>query len=168
MAVETTDSAQVAAAEASPQTLVDVSVSGGRVRSIIGTMEVTAAQVTDDGDILRLARIPSNAVINSIELGSDALGASGGTANVGIYQTDGTEDDEDAYASAVTILQAGSALTRVENEARDIDNVGERVWQDAGDTSDPGGLKDICVTIAATMGTPAAGSVSWVIHYTID
>lgn len=168
MAVETTDSALITNAVAVPAVANSVSVDGGRVRSKKGTFEVTAAQVTDDGDILRLCRIPTNAVIDSIEIASDALGASGGTANVGLYETDGTLVDEDAYASAITLLQAGGAMTRVENEARDISKVGQKVWQDGGLTSDPGGLLDICITIAATMGTPAAGTVSFNVRYTVD
>lgn len=168
MAVNTTDSTQVSNADAVSPIMTDVGVAGGRVRTLMGTFEVTAEDVTEDGDILRLARIPANAIINSIEIASDVLGAAAGTANVGLYQVDGTLDDEDAYASAITLLQAGGALTRVENEARDINKIGQRVWEDAGDTADPGGHKDICVTLASAMTTPAAGTVSYVIHYTID
>lgn len=168
MAVETTDSPLITNLEASPVVMNAVAVAGGRIRTQKGTFEVTGAQVTDDGDILRLCRVPSNAVINAIEIASDALGASGGTANVGLYEPDGTLLDEDAYASAITLLQAGGAMTRVENEARNIDNVGERVWQDAGLSEDPGGLLDICITIASTMGTPAAGTVSFNVEYTVD
>ena len=153
---------------ASPVVLTPVGLSGGRERVIMGTMEVVAATFDADGDTLRLTKIPTGARITSIELAADDLDTSTDSdISVGLAEEDGTIIDEDAYALSVT-LQAAFAMTRVENKTRDINNVGEQVWQDAGKTTDPGGLVEIVLYQTATVGSVALGTLSWIIKYTID
>jgi hypothetical protein len=139
---------------------------GGRQRTCIGTLEAAAADI-DVGDEILLAPIPTNARIGRILLFFDDLGTTL-TVDVGLHKTDGTIKDQDAYATAVDVATAANtAGLNVRNEAMNIDKLGQRVWEDAGDTVDPGGHYVVSITTAAS-STPAAGTISWIIEYTID
>ena len=163
------NSQMITDAIASPVVLTPVGLSGGRERVIMGTMEVVAAIFDADNDTLRITKIPTGARITSIEFASDDLdGGTDSAVNVGLAEENGDIIDEDAYASAIEIFRAPVAMTRVENEARDINNVGEQVWQDAGKTTDPGGLVEIVLYQTAAVSSPTLGTLSWIIKYTID
>ena len=115
------------------------------------------------------------AVIISIEIGSDALDAgSHSIINVGLStrgadaSTAGTIKDEDTYATLVTTWQSATALTEVTNEARDINEQGNAVWQDAGDSADPQAIYEICVYQTAAVTTDAAGTAVYRVLYAID
>lgn len=140
----------------------------GRQRTINGTVAVLTTDMEDD-DIVMLAPIPTCARITSIVVFSDALAASGLAVDVGLYQTDGTVVDRDAYASAITTFQAGSTTgVEVAFEARDINKMGQRVWEDAAATSDPGGHYYLALTVETVGGTPADGDISFRIEYEIN
>ena len=109
-----------------------------------------------------LAPIPSNAAVPSLFIGSDTLGGSC-TFNVGIYTTDGTVKDEDVFASTVA---DAAAMADVRFEAADIDTASKKMWELAGDSSDPGGYYYVAATMAAAGGT--AGTMSWNIHYIVN
>ena len=147
--------------EASPPTLNDVANLHGSIRVAQGTL-VVAAGDSDDNDILHLVAIPSNATVPHIYVGSDTLGGSS-TLNVGIYTTAGVVVDEDLFASAVA--DAG-ALADVRHEASNINTVGQKAWELAGASSDPGGSYYISVTMQAAGGTE--GDLSFIIHYVVD
>ncbi len=155
------NSTLVSNVEASPPTLNDVANLHGSMRVAQGTI-VVAAGDSDDNDILHLVAIPSNATIPHIFLGSDTLGGSC-TLNVGIYTTAGVVVDEDLFASAVA--DAG-ALADVRHEASNINTVGQKAWELAGASSDPGGSYYISVTMQAAGGTE--GDLSFIIHYVVD
>ena len=89
-----------------------------------------------------LAPIPTNASISSIKLFNDDLDSGTTmTTDVGLYDTAIAAVDDDAYASAITDLRgAVTTGTEVAFEARNINAMGQKVWQDAGQSSDPGGL----------------------------
>ena len=75
--------------------------------------------------------------------------------------------DDDAYASAITDLRgAVTTGTEVAFEARNINTMGQKVWQDAGQSSDPGGYYYVALTFDAAGDT--AGDLSFVIEYTVD
>jgi hypothetical protein len=116
-----------------------------------------------------LAPIPSNASITSIKLFNDDLDSGTTiTADVGLYNTDLSVVDADAYASAITDLRGAVAApgTEVAFEARDINKMGQKVWQDAGLTSDP------ALTYFVGINFPAAGDtggdLSFVIEYVVS
>ena len=146
---------------ASPQILNDAAELNGVLRVAAGTVELLAADSTDD-DVVLLAPIPSKASISSIKVGSDGLGGSC-TFNVGVHNYDGTVADEDAFATAVA---DGAAMAEVRHEEATINTVGQKLWQLADLDKDPGGFLYMSITFAATGGT--VGTLSWDITYAVN
>lgn len=166
MAVVALLSDLITAHDATPPTIIPAARARGRVRSMAATVEL--ANGDSIGSTYRLCRVPSNARVESISLLCDAI--TSGAGDIGLYQTPangGAVVDVDAYASAQSIA---SAITTVRNnvafEARNIDKVGNLVWQDGGLTSDPQRELDIVLTLTAA--TTAAGTVSVIVHYVVD
>ncbi|BAQ86327.1 hypothetical protein [uncultured Mediterranean phage uvMED] len=151
----------VANFEATPQVANNAAELHGVLRTAHGTVELASGD-SDDDDIVMLAPIPSNASVPSLFIGSDTLGGSC-TFNVGIYTTDGTVKDEDVFATAVA--DAG-AMADVRFEAADINTAGQKMYELAGDSTDPGGYYYIAATMAAAGGT--AGTMSWNISYVVN
>jgi hypothetical protein len=151
----------VANFEATPQVANSAAELHGVLRTAHGTVELASGD-SDDDDIVMLAPIPSNAAVPSLFIGSDTLGGSC-TFNVGIYTTDGTVKDEDVFATAVA--DAG-AMADVRFEAANIDTASKKMYELAGDTTDPGGYYYIAATMAAAGGT--AGTMSWNISYVVN
>ena len=147
--------------EATPATLNDVAELHGRVRIAQGTVELAAGD-SDDDDIVMLAPIPSNATVPHLYIGSDTFGGSC-TFNVGIYTTAGVVKDEDVFATAVA---DAAALADVRHEAADINTCGQKMYELAGDSTDPGGYYYVAATMAAAGGT--VGTMSFIIHYVVD
>ena len=151
----------VANFEASPQVLNNAAELHGVLRVAQGTVELAAGDSTDN-DIVMLAPIPSNAAVPQLFIGSDTFGGSC-TFNVGIYQTDGTVKDEDVFASSVA---DAAALTDVRFEAADLNTGSKKLWELAGDSTDPGGYFYVAITFNATGGT--AGTLAWNINYVVN
>lgn len=151
----------VANFEASPQVANNAAELHGVLRTANGTVELAAGD-SDNDDIVMLAPIPSNASVTNLFIGSDTLGGSC-TFNVGIYTTDGTVKDEDVFATAVA---DAAAMTDVRFEAANINTAGQKMYELAGDSSDPGGYYYIAATMAAAGGT--AGTMSWNISYVVN
>ena len=151
----------VANFEASPQVANNSAELHGVLRTAHGTVELAAGD-SDNDDIVMLAPIPSNAAVPSLFIGSDSLGGSC-TFNVGIYKTDGTVKDEDVFA---TLVADGAAMTDVRFEAANISTSGQKMYELAGDSTDPGGYYYIAATMAAAGGT--AGTMSWNITYVVN
>ena len=151
----------VANFEATPQVKNSAAELHGVLRTANGTVELDTGD-SDNDDIVMLAPIPSNAVVPSLFIGSDSFGGSC-TFNVGIYTTDGTVKDEDVFATDVA--DAG-AMADVRFEAADINTAGQKMFELAGDTTDPGGYYYIAVTMSAAGGT--AGTLSWNISYVVN
>ena len=147
--------------EATPPSLNDAAELHGRVRIAQGTVALAAGD-TNDNDIVMLAPIPSNATVPHIFIGSDTFGGSC-TFNVGIYTTAGVVKDEDVFATAVA---DAAAMADVRFEAADIDTAGKKMYELAGDSTDPGGYYYIAATMAAAGGT--AGTMSWNITYVVN
>ena len=151
----------VANFEASPQVANNSAELHGVLRTANGTVELAAGD-SDNDDIVMLAPIPSNASVTNLFIGSDSLGGSC-AFNVGIYTTDGTVKDEDVFATAVL---DGAAMADVRFEAADIDTAGQKMYELAGDSTDPGGFYYIAATMSAAGGT--AGTMSWNISYVVN
>jgi hypothetical protein len=150
-----------------PQVLNSASQLHGVKRVATGTIALVAGDLSTD-DTVMLAPIPSNASITSIKLFNDDLDSgTTNTADVGLYNTDLSVVDADAYASAITDLRGAVTVgTEVAFEARNINKMGQKVWQDAGLTSDP------ALTYFVGIGFPAAGDqagdLSFVIEYVVS
>ena len=153
------------------------------------SMDVRACAADDlnaDGDAVILCQVPSNARITSIQLYNDDLDTgSSSSVNIGVYNgneqfndTDASETlyaadaviDEDAYASAVIQLQAGShtgnnwAFYQSTRKNAPL----QSVWEDAGLTSDPGVPLRLALTQTATVSGAQAGDVVMVVQYVTD
>ena len=157
----TKNSDLVANFEATPQVANSAGLLHGVVRVAQGTIALATGD-SDNDDVVMLAPIPSNAVVSQLFIGSDTLGGSC-TFNVGIYTTAGVVKDEDVFATAVA---DAAAMADVRFEAADIDTAGKKMWELAGDSSDPGGYYYIAATMAAAGGT--AGTMSWNISYVVN
>lgn len=163
----TIDSGLIANMVAEPRTL-NQKKDHGRALVAAGTVALTAGEVVDN-NIVRLARLRSSDSIKSIKIFNDDLDTNCTptlTANVGLYKKDGTVVDEDCYATLVTALQGAVTVgTEVAFEARDINAIGNELWQDGGVSADPDLEYDVCITFSAAAATAAAGDISFIIEY---
>ena len=150
-----------------PQVLNSASQLHGVKRVATGTIALDAGDLSAN-DTVMLAPIPSNASITSIKLFNDDLDSGTTlTTDVGIYTTAVAVVDADAYASAITDLRgAVKTGTEVAFEARDINKMGQKVWQDAGLTSDPALTYFVGISFPAAGDT--AGDLSFIIEYTVS
>ena len=167
----TKNSTLVSNFEASPKVYNPAYQHHGRVRVAQGTLELATTDI-DNNDVIMLVPLPVGVSITSIKLAADDLDSGGSpslTFNVGLYQTDGTVKDEDCYASAITLGQAATAFTEYAFEARNINLCGQRVWEDAGDSSQPSDAQYyLAVTVQAAAATAAAGDMSFIVEYVVD
>jgi hypothetical protein len=142
----------------------------GSMRIACGTIALAAGDLSAS-DTVMLAPIPTNAAIVSIVLYNDDLDSgTTNTCDVGLFTSDGnvTAKDDDCYASAITDLRAAvtGAGTEVAFEARDINKMGQKVFEDAGDSSDPNTHYFVGLTFDAAGDT--AGDLSFKITYIVD
>ena len=155
--------------EASPQVMNPAYQQHGVVRIIQGTIALAAGDLSAS-DTVMLAPIPTNASVTSIKLFNDDLDSgSTNTCDVGLWTADGivTAVDDDCYASAITDLRAAVTTgTEVAFEARNVNLMGQRVWEDAGQSSDPGGYYNIGLIFDAAGDT--AGDLSFMIEYVVN
>jgi hypothetical protein len=150
-----------------PQVLSSAQQLHGVKRVAAGTIALAVADLGAN-DTVMLAPIPSNASITSIKIFNDDLDSSTtNTADVGIYKQDLSVVDADAYASAITTLRSANTTgVEVAFEARDINKCGQKVWQDAGLSSDSGLTYFVGLSFPGAGDT--AGDVSFVIEYTVS
>ena len=132
-----------------------------------GTIALAAGDLSA-GDTVMLAPVPTNASISSIKLFNDDLDSgTTNTVDVGLYSTAIAAVDDDAYAAASQVLRTASTTgNEMAFLARNINKCGQKVWQDAGQSSDPGGYYYVALTFDAAGDT--AGDLSFVIEYTVD
>ena len=154
---------------ATPPTMNTTRQLHGSMRVACGTIALAAGDISA-GDTIMLAPLPTNAAVVSIKIFNDDLDSgSAVTMHVGLYTADGnvTAKDVDAYASATTDLRAAVIVgTEVAFEARNINLMGQRVWEDAGDSTDPGG--HYLVGLETDAAGDTAGDVSFLITYVCD
>ena len=157
---------------ASPQVFSPSYQLHGVTRTMQGTIALATTDI-DNNDIIHLAPVNVGASITSIKLASDDLDSGGSpslTFNVGLYTTASTPvvKDEDCYSTAITLGQAATAFTEYAFEVRDINVCGQRVWEDAGESTDPGGQYYLSLTVQAAAATAAAGDISFIVQYVVD
>ena len=159
--------------DTTPRTLLEKG-SVGTVKVFMDTIAAGTGDI-DDNDIILLAEVPSNAKILSIKLFNDALdGGSNLATDVGVYNGPiKTSDyaanaviDRDCYATASAALQSAVIVgTEVAYEVRNISDISNFVWEDAGLSSDPGVPLRIALTIETVAGTAAAGDITMQVTY---
>ena len=159
----------------------NVANDGGRIRSKSGNIALATGDL-DAGDVIMLCGVPTGAVILSILIAHDDLDTNGTETlnfDVGIYS--GIDDvaetkDENVYATATNEDNAslfgikGSTEGALDYawEARSIEKAGQKVFEDAGDTTDPDSEYFIGISIETVAATAAAGDLAFMVTYAVD
>lgn len=153
-------------------TPTQVPLDRGKQRIIMGTLEVATTDL-DANDTIMLCGLHSSDVVTSIRIMNDDLDSGAGALvfNLNLYNdADGTSLKlSQAYASLFADAGAIAAPgTELAFEARDISKVGQRVWQDAGDTVDPQKEYFLGLLVQTAPSTPAAGTISFIVELAND
>jgi len=167
----TKNSTEVTNFEAVPQIYTATQNAHGRMRVAQGNLEVATTDIDDD-DIIMLAVVPAEASVLHIYLGSDDLdsGTPALAFDLGVYTTAGVVKDRDAFASAITLGQAAAkGVIDFANEARDISEIGQKLYLDAGDTqASHDNQYYIALTGETVADTAVGGTISYIIEYVVD
>ncbi len=167
----TKKTAAITAFEATPRTMTATQNAHGRIRTNQGSVALLTTDI-DAGDIIHLAVLPAEASIIHIWLGADDMDDGGGalTFDLGVYTIAGVAKDINAFADAITLGQSASKpTTDFANQVRDIDEIGQKLFLDAGDTlASHDEQYYISLTGDVVADTAAAGDISWIIEYVVD
>lgn len=150
--------------DAVPRVLANTRDYGGRVRRVVGTVEVT--DIDDNNSIYRLCRVHSSWSIHSIKTFQDTITA-GTDYNLGLYETadnGGAVLSESAYGDAIDLSTADIVGTERAFNNRDIANVKQQVFEDGGLAADSDRFYDLGF-IAIAVGS-ATGTITVVVEYT--
>ena len=166
----------------------DVAESGGRMRVITGIVAVADSEFDATTDIIRICRIPANAVIHNIIISCEDMdGGSDSLVDLGLWevgdasfvtQATGTVVDIDSYLDNSTIFRAAVAQV----DCRFVDGgvnaaqlgnttAGDRVWENAGVSTDPGGgMYELVFSQKATVSADGTGpfDIAFQVMYTVD
>lgn len=161
MAVVNTKSAPLVAADSDPQETTHSYEANGSVRASCGAVEIAAGD--SNGSVFRMVRLPSNARIVDWMVNNDTM--TGATDyDLGLYVVDdGAVVDKDILADGLN-LATGAAHTKSADSILGPEKVNDRLWELAGETTDPGGQYDVCLT-ANAVGS-AAGDASLEVLWT--
>ena len=166
----------------------DVAESGGRMRMITGTVSVADSEFDATTDVIRICRIPANAVIHNIIISCEDMdGGTDSLADLGVWEVGdtsfatvatGTAVNADCYLDGSTIFRAAVAQVDcrfvdggVNNAQLGNTTAGQRVWEDAGVTTDPGGgMYELVFQQMATVSADGTGpfDIAFQILYTVD
>ncbi len=166
----TKKTAAITAFEATPRTMTATQNAHGRIRVNQGSVALLTTDIDDD-DIIHLAVLPAEASIIKIWLGADDLdGSTGLQFDLGVYTTAGVVKDRDAFALEITLGQSATKpTTDYANEERNIDEVGQKLYLDAGDTlASHDEQYYISLTGETVASSAQAGDISWIIEYVVD
>lgn len=173
MTASTVSSSVITNRKANPPTYNDLGAAGdAKLRAAQGTVAVATTSIDEQNDVILLCPVKGDDRIVSIKLFNDDLDSNGSPAlavDVGLYKdvsadgTSATEVDVDAYASAITTLQAANTTgVEVAFEARNITSVGNTVAEDGGE-SQHSEERVIGLKVTTAAATAAAGDISWVV-----
>lgn len=149
MSVVNTKSNAITNLDAVPAVRNPLYLMGGVLREAIGTVEIAAADC--DTSVYRLVRVHSSWRISEIMRFNDAI-TSGTDFDIGLYDTaenGGAVKNINCFADAVSL--ASASLTGVsemfESGADEgVEDIEKRVWEFAGEASDPGVFYDLAYT----------------------
>jgi len=178
----TTKSVEITNLDATPRTTLEAASAGGKLRVWMDTIAVGTGDLDND-DIMIMGQVPSNAKIVSLRIYNDDLNSGSGTHNLGLYNgpqaytisgtttAAGAVIDEDCYVTDSGALRAATTVTtgteEVLIETRNINAIGNFVWEDGGLAEDPKVPLRIAITMSA-VGTAIAGDITLVCLYTVD
>lgn len=159
---------------ASPTVKNDVGVAGGRMRVIADSFACTGTSIDATGDIIRLCRLPERVRIYEIYLNWEDFGTTL-TAELGLYDKDGNALDSDAYSTSLTLSSTATTLTTWYNYRFDggaqgnIGDMGQMVYEDAGQSVGTYEVMDLCLTMLATPSTITDGQIiDFMVKYVED
>lgn len=168
MVTENLKSLPITNRDATPQVKNNSSLDGGSLKSAVGYVEVTTA---DLASTYRMCQVPSNCRIDQVLLYTDDWGSTG-LIDVGIYQTvanGGAVVDADHFASAVDVKTSatGSQGLDITHESGvfNIDDAEKPLWQALGLSADPCIFYDVVIT--STEAASQGASVALKVHYVI-
>ncbi len=141
----------------------------GMERSVYGYLASVTASLSATS-VIRLVRIPSNAIVNSVRVSSGAQTA--GKFDIGVYRTvaDGSAAvDQDFFT---TDLDCAAAVVDTEcvmlaTSANTIAKRSQPLWQALGVSADPKCDYDICATVHTTAVTTGTGALGALVKYTL-
>lgn len=159
--------------DASPVVKTNTTEIGGVKRVAIATLAMTTGAVSD---IKRFVRIPSRALVLSVEVNNDDLDSNGAptlATDLGLYRTTadgGAVVDADFFASAVITLQAATTsftdLT-YESAVITVANRAKRLWEQLALTADPEVMYDVAFTYTTGAATHANGNATVRVEYVV-
>ena len=161
----TTKSTTITNLDASPSVVPNVSDSHGRVMQKCETIETAAADAS--GQDYRLFRINAQDRITGIQIHCDAI-STGTDFDLGVYAINGgAVVDVDAFINTESLSTAiaGDGVTLdYLFYTKDVATIKQRVWEDAGVTTDPGNIQyDVALT--SNTDVDGAGTISLAITY---
>lgn len=163
MAVASTYSTEATNHKSVENTKNPTTATEGNLRSSSCTLAVAAAD--DDTSKYFMLPVRSDWSIKHIWVYNDAITA-GSSFDIGLYTTAATPVvvDVDAYASAVDLSSARTSVPiDAAFEARNITAINQKVWEDAGATTNSNVWYWLTFT-ANTVGS-AAGDITIVVEY---
>lgn len=158
--------------DATPIVKTNTLEQGGVRRSAIATLAMTTGAAAD---IKRFVRIPSRALVLSVQIANDDLDSNATptlATDVGLYKNaadGGAVVDADFFASAITQLQAAAGFTDVTYESAvvTVANRAKPLWDQLGLSADPGLAYDVALTYTAGAATHANGNVTLRVDYVL-
>lgn len=180
MTASTVQHTSVSGLVASPRTVIARGVHASPLMEIKRSYTAATTSIDEIGDIILLTELPWTANISSITLFNDDLDSHSTptlAVDVGLYKMthDGTVTvlDADAYASAITTLQAVNKTgveVAFESGVKDIDptDTAKVAYEDAGLTAVPNdGFLILGLTVTAAAATAAEGDIRVSVTYTM-
>jgi len=172
MGVVNVNSTQMANNLATPPVLNNPYLAGANIKELVDVCTMGASD--SNNSTYRFFPIPSNARISDIEVMNDA-NTSGTSYKCGVLLQNGgstvvSSSDVIFIPSGTTMASARSTWTSlyfpaITSGSASAANVGKRVWELLGLTSDPNATYDVVVT-AVTAGS-AGGSLAMKLSYTV-
>lgn len=184
MTASTANGTQIALSVLNPSTISNHRISG-RSRTIVRHAAVATTSIDETADVVLVAEIPTNAKIRGLWVKCDDLDSHSTptlAVDVGLYyagdsvaQTTalkslGSELDVDAFASAITTLQAAvTTWTEITHESGvyGIEDYDQEMWELGALTTDPGGHFVIGFKVTTVSATPVAGDVLLKVEYEV-
>lgn len=151
MSVTHSKSATITALEATTSvSMLNKTKTGGRVKELVETYEVTA---DDAGSTTRFFRVHSSWRIGSIKVWCDA-GGTGAEGDIGLYQTTengGAVVDANLWVDALDISAALYGAEANKCQAFGPEDMGLELWDALGLTSDPRLWYDVALTVGTAL-----------------
>jgi len=167
MVAATRTTTLISNAESNVRTFNSSSVEYGKARLIMGTFETAAAD--NAGSVYALCKLQPNWVVSSIKFYHDAI-ADSGDINVGLYtgsvSSDLTDADENCYSDDIDFTSANLTGLEAAYEARGVEKMGQKVYQDAGDNLGDFSEYYLCATMISDVS--AAGTISFVVEVVVE